>query len=93
MSDGVEREIDAMFHHPWTRKEIALLTAIVTIAGIAAVLLTGLAYPEPVSHAALGPEWQCSRFALVFTACSRIQPAETAAIRVRKDPACPRPRT
>lgn len=81
-----------MFHHPWTRKEIALLTAIVTIASIAAVVLIG-AYPEPVSHAALGPEWQCSRFAVVFTACTRIQQAETAAIRVRKDPACPRPRT
>ena len=82
-----------MIHTPWTRKEIALVAAIVALACIAAVLSIGLAYPEPMSHAELGPEWQCSRFAFAFTACTRIQHAETAHLRVRKETVCPRPRT
>jgi hypothetical protein len=77
-----------MSHNPWTRKEIALLAAVVTFA---AVLSIGLA--DPVPHAALGPEWQCSRLAFVFTTCTRIQNAVTASVPVRKEPACRRPRT
>jgi len=82
-----------MFRHPWTRREIALLAAIVTLAALAAVRSIGLAYPEPIPQAALGPEWQCSRFAFVITTCTRIRRAVAAPARLRKASACPRPRT
>ena len=77
-----------MSHNPWT---LALLAAVVTFAAVAAVLSIGLA--DPVPHAALGPEWQCSRLAFVFTTCTRIQNAVTASVPVRKEPACRRPPT
>jgi hypothetical protein len=47
-------------------------------------LSVGLASPEPVASAALGPE-RCSRIAFVLTTCTRIEQAERAALRVRKE--------
>jgi hypothetical protein len=77
-----------MTSHVWTRKGLMLSVAIVTLAAIAAALSIGLAYPEPVSSAALGPDWQCTRLAFVLTTCRRLVGAKAA--NARKDPACPR---
>jgi hypothetical protein len=84
-----------MIHHPWTPKEIAVVAAVVTLAAVAAVLSIELAFPQPIPHAALGPDWQCSRLAFVFTTCTRIQRAVTARVPVRSEmeAACPRPPT
>jgi hypothetical protein len=82
-----------MFHNLWTRKDIAFVVAIVSLGCVAAVLAIGLAYPEPISNAALGPDWACSRIALVWTTCTKVQQAASASVRVAKQPACARPRT
>jgi hypothetical protein len=83
----------AMSYNLWTRKDIAFAAAIVALGCVAAVLTIGLAYPEPISNAALGPDWACSRIALVWTTCTRVQQAASAAVRAPKEPACQRPRT
>ena len=77
-----------MTPHVWTRKRLMLSVAIVALAAIAAALSIGLAYPEPVSSAALGPDWQCTRLAFVLTTCTRLVRAETAYAGTREDPAC-----
>jgi hypothetical protein len=75
----------------WTpRKGVVLSVAIVTLAAIAAAVSIGLAFPEPVSSAALGPDWQCTRLAFVLTTCTRLVRTESASASARKDPACPR---
>jgi len=90
----VEQELTPMTPHVWTRKRLMLSVAIVALAAIAAALSIGLAYPEPVSSAALGPDWQCTRLAFVLTTCTRLVRAETAYAGTREDPACrSRPRT
>ncbi len=81
-----------MFQQMWTRKDIAFVAAIVSLGCVAAVLAIGLASPEPVSSAALGPDWECSRIAFVWTTCTRVQRAASTAVRVAKEPACRRPR-
>ena len=58
-----------MIHDLWTRKQFALAAAIVSLGIVAAVLAIGLAYSEPFTDAGLGPEWQCSKVAFVFTTC------------------------
>src|SRR5213080_4377411 len=84
----------AMTRNWWTAKNLVFVVAIVSFACIAAVVAIGLAYPEPVSSAALGPDWQCSRLAFVWTTCTRLVRAETAYAGTREDPACrSRPRT
>ena len=65
-----------MTHFRWTLRGLVVLLAVVTLVSAAAAVSIGLAYPEPVSSGALGPDWQCTRLALVFTSCSRIAPAE-----------------
>jgi hypothetical protein len=74
----------------WTRKDIVRVAAIVAVGCVVAVLAIGLAYPEPVPHAALGPDWQCSRIALVWTTCHRVQPAASGSVRVNRRSGCPR---
>jgi hypothetical protein len=83
-----------MFHLIWTRKDIAFIAAIVALGCVAAVLAIGLAAPDPVSSAALGPDWTCSRIGLVWTTCTPVQRAASAAVQVAKEPqpACRRPR-
>jgi hypothetical protein len=80
-----------MTSQSWTRKGLALSVAILTLAVVAAVVSIALAYPEPVSSAALGPDWQCTRHAFVLTSCSRIVRAPSASAGTRKDEACPQP--
>ena len=68
-----------MTHFPWTLKGLLVSVAVVTLVGVAAAISIGLAYPEPVSSGALGPDWQCTRLALVFTSCTRLVRAEQSA--------------
>jgi hypothetical protein len=82
-----------MFHNLSTLKDIARVAAIVSLGCVAAVLAITLAYPESISNAALGPDWECSRVAFVWTTCTRVQRAASASVRGPKEPACPRPRT
>src|SRR6476660_10022576 len=71
-----------MLHRLWTWKGIALVGALAAAGCVVTVLSVGLASPEPVASAALGPEWQCSRIAIVLTTCTRIEQVERAAFRV-----------
>ena len=59
-----------MISNLWTRKGVVLVAAIVTFVCVAALLSVNLASPDPISSAALGGDWQCSRIAFVFTTCT-----------------------
>lgn len=80
-----------MNHHWW--KRFVFAAAIASLACVAIVAI-GLAYPEPVSSAELGPDWQCSRLAFVWTTCIRLKRAQSASVvRLAREPVCQRPRT
>jgi hypothetical protein len=80
-----------MIHNNWwTPKGLILAAAMLSLAGAAVFVAIGLAYPEPVSNAALGPDWQCSRVAYVWTSCSRPKHAEAASVRLAAEPVCRR---
>ena len=68
----------------WTAKNLAFVAAIVSLACVAAFVAIGLVYPEPVSSAALGPDWQCSRLAFVWTTCTRLNRTKSASARPAK---------
>ena len=55
-----------MISHPRTHKVAALIAACAMFACVATLLSVSLTSP---TSAALGSDWQCSRFALVFTSC------------------------
>jgi len=59
-----------MISNLWTRKGVVLVAAIVTFTCVAALLSVNLASPDPISSAALGADWQCSRIAFVLTTCT-----------------------
>src|SRR5712664_497033 len=80
--------VTAMARNWWTAKNLVFVVAIVSLACVAAVVAIGLVYPEPVSSAALGPDWQCSRLAFVWTTCTRLKQARAAAGRAARDPVC-----
>jgi hypothetical protein len=73
----------------WSRKGAVLAAAVVISACLAALVSSGLPSPEPVSSAALGPDWECSRVAFLFTSCTRTAVAGNRAIRVRDKQDCP----
>jgi hypothetical protein len=75
----------------WTTRKLTFVGAAVTLTGAAAFLWVAVAYPKPISSAALGAEWQCTRTAFVWTSCSRTRRPETEAVAqsVRKDAPCP----
>ena len=80
-----------MTHSWWTPKRFASLAAMVSLASVVAVVVAiGLAYPEPVPSAALGPDWQCSRLAFVWTTCTRLKHAQSASTRLAEKPICRR---
>jgi len=81
----------AMPHNWWTRRILVLAATAALIAG--ATVAAGLSHPEPAASAALGPDWQCSRLALVFTTCSRVKNTEAVPVRMAKIPVCLRLRT
>ena len=77
----------------WTRKFIVYSFAFVSLACVVALVAVGLSSPEPIQGAALGPHWQCSRIAFVFTICSRVSQVERAIVGEVRAPACRPPRT
>jgi len=79
-----------MIHNWWTPKSFASLAAMASLACVAVVVAIGLAYPKPVPSAALGPDWQCSRLAFVWTTCTRLKQAHVIAVRIAREPACAR---
>ena len=80
-----------MTHKLLSRKALMLITVIGATACVVALLSIGLTAHEPVASAALGPEWQCSRLALVLTTCSRTEHLESVSARLRKEQASGRP--
>jgi hypothetical protein len=81
-----------MIHTAWTRKGIIVAAALA--ACVAVIVATGLVVPEPEPDAALGPGWQCSRLAFVWTTCSRAKLAQQAApVHLAGAPVCRRLRT
>jgi len=81
-----------MTHNWWTPRSFASLAAMVSLVCVAVVVAIGLAYPEPVPSAALGPDWQCSRLAFVWTTCTRLKHAQSASTRLAEKPVCQLPR-
>jgi hypothetical protein len=71
-------------------RPVAVSVAVVTLVAVAAAMAIGLAHPEPVSSGTLGPDWQCTRLALVFTSCTHVVRFKTAAEQ-GKAPSCRRP--
>ena len=82
-----------MPHNWWTRKSLFMAAAAVALASAIGVFATGVSYPEPVARGTLGPDWQCSRLAFVFTTCSRAKHTEAMPVRMAKNPVCTRLRT
>ena len=68
---------------------IAACAAVVTLVAITAAVAIGMTHPEPVPSGMLGPDWQCTRLALVFTSCTRIATAKAASVAGGKA-LCPR---
>ena len=81
-----------MTRYGWTARKLIFVVAIVSLACVAAFVAIGLVHPGPVSSAALGPDWQCSRLAFVWTTCTRLNRAKSASARPAKESACPRRR-
>jgi hypothetical protein len=81
-----------MPHKLLSQKALTLIAALGTVACVVALLSIGMTAREPAASAALGPEWQCSRFAFVLTTCSRTDQVESASTRLRKEQAFARPR-
>jgi hypothetical protein len=80
-----------MFHNWWTSKNLVFVVAAASLVCVVAVVTIGMIYPEPVPSI-LGPDWQCSRLALVFTICRPVVHGEREFFRVAGKPPCPRPR-
>ena len=76
----------------WTRKAL-VVTAAVALACAAGFAALGVSRPEPALSAALGPDWQCSRLAFVFTTCNRVKHSQITPVRFAKIPVCGRLRT
>ncbi len=55
----------------WTRREIALIAAILTFACAAAFLSIKLTRPKPFASAALSAQWQCTTNAGTAKICIR----------------------
>ena len=78
----------------WTRKSLVLTAAVVALTCAISFVAMGLSDPEPAAGTALGPEWQCSRLAFVFTTCSRVKHTQAGtSVRVARIAACARLRT
>jgi hypothetical protein len=55
----------------WTRRQIALMAAIVALAFGAAYLSVGLVRARPVESDVLSDHWQCTRTAGIVTICTK----------------------
>lgn len=81
-----------MPHNWWTRRNLALVAAVIVLA-FTGFIMIGVSHPEPAASATLGPDWQCSRLAFVFTSCSRVRDSRLMAVRFARIPVCGRLRT
>ena len=70
-----------MIPHPRTHKVVVLIAAWAMFACVAALLSVNLTSP---TSAALGADWQCSRFALLFTSCIPVRGPEAVSTDMRK---------
>ena len=77
-----------MPHNWWTRKHLVFMLALVSLACVFAFVAVGLIFPEPFPAAEIGPDWQCSRLAFVFTICSRVPQVDRALARAAREPLC-----
>ena len=68
-----------MISHPRTHKRAVLIAACVMFACVAALLSVNLTSP---TSAALGADWQCSRFALVLTTCTPVHETVSTGVRI-----------
>ena len=59
-----------MISHTRTHKGAVLIATYVMFACLATLLSVS---PTSSTGAALGPGWQCSRFALIFTTCTPVR--------------------
>jgi hypothetical protein len=75
-----------MISHPRTHKGAVLIAAYVMFSCVAALLSVNLTSP---TSAALGTDWQCSRFALVFTTCTPVRAHETVSTGCASGPSTP----
>lgn len=71
-------------------RQITACAVVVTLVAVTAAVAMGLTNPEPVSSGMLGPDWQCTRLALVFTSCTRVVRYKTASAAEGKPASCPR---
>ncbi|MBU6461243.1 MAG: hypothetical protein KGK01_04950 [Bradyrhizobium sp.] len=53
----------------WTRKQIALLVVILTLAPAAAYLSVSLVRSRPVTSVVLSDQWKCTKTAGILTVC------------------------
>ena len=70
-----------MISHSRTHKVVVLIAACAMFACVAALLSVNLTSP---TSAALGADWQCSRFALLFTSCIPVRGPEAVSTDMRK---------
>jgi hypothetical protein len=70
-----------MILQPRTHRVAVLIAAWAMFACVAALLSVNLTSP---TSAALGADWECSRFALVFTSCTPVRADEIVSTGVRK---------
>lgn len=81
-----------MTSHLRISRQVAAGVVLVTLMAVTAAVALGLSHPQPVSSGELGPDWQCTRLAFVFTSCSRVVHLKTAVAEEEgKGPTCPRP--
>lgn len=71
-------------------RQVAACVVTVTLVAVTAAFALGLAQPDPVASGALGPDWQCTRLAFVFTSCTRVARLKLAGATEGKSPSCPR---
>ena len=71
-------------------RQIAACVVTVTLAAVTAAFAMGLAQPDPATSGALGPDWQCTRIAFVFTSCTRVTGLRLAGATEGKAPSCPK---
>jgi hypothetical protein len=81
-----------MPHIWWSRKQLVFILAFVSLACVIAIAAAGLVFPEPLRGVEIGPDWQCTRLAFVFTVCRPVPQPDRAIARVAREPVCRRPR-
>jgi hypothetical protein len=78
-----------MISNPRTHKGAVLIAAYVMFACVAVLLTANLTSP---TSAALGADWQCTRFALAFTTCTPVRAHETVSTGCASGPSTRHPR-